>query len=111
MGTPFVRRGRADQSEATSTFLGAHGIALDLENATAPISAFLERRLRHSHFTPYDFREDPDISGAQVRLFNTLEASRGAYACFELPELPPETSWTEPLLAERRRAYQQCRAA
>jgi hypothetical protein len=101
----------ASWCEATSSFLEAHGITLDIENATGPISAFLERRLRHSHFTPYDFGEDPDISGAQVRLFNTLEASRGAYASFELLELPPETSWTEPLLAERRRMLQHRQAA
>lgn len=97
--------------EATSSFLASHGITLDLENATGPISAFLERRLRHSHFTQNDFREDPDISGAQVRLFNLLEESRGAYAEFDTPVLPPETSWTEPLLAERRRAIQKRQAA
>ena len=101
----------ASWCEAAASFLTSRAIALDPENATAPISVFLERQLRHSHFTLNDLRSDLDISGAQVQLFDTLEASRGVHNSFALPEMPPETSWTEPLLAERRRAFRHCRAA
>jgi hypothetical protein len=91
--------------EGMRSFLASHGVMLDDGYSLAAISAFLERKLRHNHFTSLDLQSDPDISDAQARLFATLEESRGIHPCFELPELPPETSWTEPLLAERRRVF------
>lgn len=43
-------------------------------------------------------------SHQQLALVEVLESLAGPHTALEPPELPPETSWTEPLLAERRRA-------
>jgi hypothetical protein len=88
----------------THAFLASHGVALNEKDSMAEISAFLEKELRHSRFTLDDLRHDPDLSESQVELFALLEASRGIYERFRVPHLPPETPWTETLLAERRRS-------
>lgn len=47
---------------------------------------------------------EPQLSIPQRELLSALDALTGAHAVFRPPRLPPESEWTEPVLAERRRA-------
>jgi hypothetical protein len=66
---------------------------------------FVDRELRHADFARDDFLGHAAVSGAQRELFLALEGLLGPHEHFVTPSLPAESPTTEPLLAQRRKAY------
>lgn len=62
----------------------------------------LKPELRHMRVAFEDL-SDAEVSHAQRETYRTLEDLAGPHDCFEPPALEAESSFTEPLLAERRR--------
>jgi hypothetical protein len=84
-------------------FLEEAGIACN--GAGRPeLEAFLDRGLRHASVEDEGSLEDPAASPEQRELFAQLERLCGRHDSLERLNLPEETGWAEPLLAERRRA-------
>jgi Sulfotransferase domain len=82
-------------------FLRDEGLASDPGEGAARVAEFIESSPRGD--SPGG---DPDfeLSDSQRRVVAALEELAGRHERFTPPELPAETRWTEPLLAERRRA-------
>jgi len=77
-----------------ATFLGAQGLDV-AESADGAVDETL-RRSRSE-------RQADLASDAQAAVLAALDALAGPHEALTAPELPPETAWVEPLLAERRR--------
>lgn len=88
--------------ERAATFLGDHGLDVDLDAARPAIEAFLEPSLRRAAFSSSDLDQDDDVTPAQRALWARLEAIRGSHECFDAGALPTESFWVEPLLEARR---------
>lgn len=104
----------ADWAKEVGAFLREHGalearnggeeevarfIESDRSEGAGPASqASRDRRGEVDRAPPFDLSDD------QRELSSTVTALVGPHARFEPPQLPAETAWTEPLLAERRRA-------
>jgi hypothetical protein len=90
-------------SEQAHTFLIRSG--MNVQQAPREVVLdFVNTRLRHVSFTRHDFLESPSATDAQQALFLALENLEGVHDSFVAPALPPETSTTDALLTERRRA-------
>jgi hypothetical protein len=83
-------------------FLRAAGVPV-APPAREEVRAFVDEGLRHVRSTRKEVLDDPEVSDAQRDFFVVLEEAQGLHWSFVLPDLPPETATTEPLLAERRR--------
>ena len=90
-------------SRATADFLRGAGVDVSRVRK-AEIRRFVDRGLRHAEASPADLERDSVATEEQVHLFRTIEALRGVHAALPMPQCP-ESSTTETLLAERRRAY------
>jgi hypothetical protein len=90
-------------AEAAS-FLSSAGVELGRAAPGQELEAFLDPRLRHASVPKQDELSEDDASSEQRALFGLIEASVGGHHAFDPGTLPSETSWTEPLLSERRRA-------
>jgi hypothetical protein len=74
-------------------------------------TSFVQTTLRHSEFDTDAAFAHEAVSEAQRTLYAAVQALAGSHASFTPPDLPPETAWVEPLLAERRRALRSEREA
>ena len=104
-------------ARSVGAFLGEEGVRSDPEGAAGSVAEFVESRPGDARGTDRDApgnaaQSDVAVSGApgfelsdpQRELLAAIESLAGPHRRFAPPDLPPETNWTEPLLAERRRA-------
>lgn len=97
-----------------ATFLREHGITSGSAAGEDEVTRFIESGRRDGggpgsrEGRAGDRRTDAgpqfEPSESQQELSAVVESLVGRHERFEPPELPAETEWTEPLLAERRRA-------
>jgi hypothetical protein len=88
--------------EGMRRFLQRHSVRADSPNAQRELAGFVDPGLRHTRRSTEEALEDPDLSPEQRRLVEALEARLGDHDEFAPPDLPPEPTWIETVLLERR---------
>jgi hypothetical protein len=94
-------------THAAVAFLGEHDISLS--DDAGDVAGFVDPALRHS--TDERFATHPVVSGQQRALAEVLDGLVRPHGALAVPELGEETPHTGWLLAERRRAAGEIRAA
>lgn len=94
---------------AARAFLGEYGVVLP--DDAGDVAAFVDPALRHHAVADERFAAHPAVSGQQRALAGALDGLVGSHRALAVPGLGKETPHAGWLIAERRRAAAEIRAA